>query len=95
MPLPGGITSVYLPNEGVYQRTETCERCGKQRSKVTLPPGIYPALPSGPYAEGATWRYVDPDNWIRMTEDEQIDRGDVNAEFDYRMKELLYPRGKK
>jgi hypothetical protein len=79
-----------MPNQGVFQRQETCERCGKQRTKVTLPPGVYQVLTNGIYPPGAHWTYTDPDNWVVMTEDEEIAKTDIVAEFDYRMAELLY-----
>lgn len=87
---PSGVISLYDRNLGVFQQTEICERCGKQRSKVTLPPGMYPTLPNGPFAPGARWAYVDPKDWISFTEDDAIERRDITAELDYRMKELLY-----
>jgi hypothetical protein len=87
-PVPVGITSVYI--DGVFERTEDCERCGKVRSKVVLPPGAYPSLSNGVHPPGATWRYHDPDDWEAFTLDDDLSRGDMGAEFDYRMREALY-----
>lgn len=90
-----GIVSVYNTNLGVFEQTEICERCGKQRHRVTLPPGIYPTLSDGIFVPGSRWTYSDPDNWERFTVDDDISRGDLISEYDYRAREKFYkrPRG--
>ncbi len=92
-----GISSSYNQNLGVFEQTEICERCGKQRSRVTLPPGIYPHLADGVYIPGSRWSYVDPENWVRFTQDDEMSRGNLASEYDYRAKEKFYrlPRGVK
>lgn len=91
--LEPGITSHYEQNRGVFQQSETCERCGKDRTRVTLPPGIYDTLPAGIYLPGSRWSYDDPDDWGRLRQD--TPRQALIDEYDRRGKRKFYrlPRG--
>lgn len=89
-----GIVSNYDRNRGVWEQTEICERCEKQRYRVTLPPGLYPTLTDGVYLPGSQWRYTDPVDWVNFRQ-EELSRSDKIAEYDFRVRHKFYrvPRG--
>jgi hypothetical protein len=72
-PLPKGLTAEPVPQtDGVYELRDTCARCGKVRWRLTLPRGVYDV--------GAQWSYIEPPDWVKLSQDLEITKSDIRAE---------------
>lgn len=80
-----GIAYQYSHTLGLMEQVETCLRCGKMRAKAVLPPGVYPSLYRGLHPTGARWRYVDPSNWKRYANEDDISHEDIVVWLDILM----------
>jgi hypothetical protein len=80
--IPRGVKSVRNPEDGSYLVTQTCDVCGKERWKVTLPKGVWDL--------DAGWRYDDPEGWIRFAIEEEISKRDLTAELYRRLSPQLF-----
>lgn len=79
--LPKGISATRQA-DGCYQVTETCAVCDEERTKTTLPNGVYD--------QSATYKYRYPERWIRFSIDEEISRSDIVGELYRRIGEELF-----
>jgi len=70
--LPPGMEARRRPG-GVFLIEETCLRCGKARTMLTAPRGIFDL--------DAVRRYTDPEHWTRLPAEAGVTRRDIVAEY--------------
>lgn len=79
-PLPRNFRSEFADparRNGVYLITETCGLCGKKRSRLTLPRGVYDT--------SAVYWYEDPPHWKRLAQALGVTKTDCKAEVYQRL----------
>jgi hypothetical protein len=83
--VPHGVR-LYPNADGTFQLVYVCEICGTERTRTTLPRGVYDA--------SQAYSYVYPRTWVHFTAGDDMSRGRIKTELSKRMFDTLLATSK-